>query len=180
MRRTFPSLILLLLLATALASGQVSKPEPAQSILGAAIQQAGTSGRNVLVIFHASWCGWCKRLDAVLENPAIKNIIEASYVVVRLDVMESANKKDLENPGGQQIINNLGGAKSGLPFYAFYDGSGQRLANSNVMPDNQNIGYPGSPEEIVAFEKLLQQTATRMTEEQHGQIVAYLKQHAPR
>ncbi len=77
-------------------------------------------------------------------------------------------------------MNNLGGAKSRLPLYAFYDGNGQRLANSNIMPNNQNIGYPGSPEEIAAFERLLQQTVTRMTEEQRGQIVAYLKQNAPR
>jgi len=95
-------LILLLLLATALAYGRVSNPEPTQNILGAAIQQAGSTGRNVLVIFHASWCGWCKRLDAVLENPAIKNIIEASYVVVRLDVMKSATRRTWKTPGASR------------------------------------------------------------------------------
>jgi hypothetical protein len=53
------------------------------------------------------------------------------------------------------------------------------IANSNVMPKKQNIGYPGSQEEIAAFVKLLQKTAPHMTSKQRDVILNYFKRHAP-
>jgi hypothetical protein len=94
--------------------------------------------------------------------------------------MESGAKKALENPGGNEMIAEYGGAKSGLPFYSFLNSDGKKIADSNVMPKDQNIGYPGTPEEIAAFNILLKQTAPRMTDEQRSQIVAYLQKNAPR
>jgi thioredoxin-related protein len=179
MHRMKTHFILMMLLATTLASAQTEKAEKADDILKTALQQAGGANKNVLVIFHASWCGWCRRLEAVLENEEIKKIISEHYVVTHLDVMENDAKKSMENPGANEIMEHYGGAKSGLPFYVFIDSRGKKLADSNVMPKNQNIGYPGSPEEIVAFEKLLKETAPRMTDKQRGQIVAYLQKNAP-
>jgi thioredoxin-related protein len=179
MHRILTILVLFMILATVVASGQSEKPEKAEIVLKAALQQAGGANKTVLLIFHASWCGWCKRLDAVLENPDMKNIMNNHYVITHLDVMESGAKKALENPGGNEMLGDYGGAKSGLPFYAFLDSEGKKIADSNVMPKDQNIGYPGTPEEIVAFEKLLQRTAPRMTDEQRGKIVAYLQKNAP-
>jgi hypothetical protein len=100
--------------------------------------------------------------------------------VIHLDVQEQGEKKALENPDGQKRMAAYGGEHSGLPFYVFLDAKGKKIADSNVMPGDQNIGYPAAPEEIAAFEKLLQQTAPRLTEEQRGQIGAYLQKHAPK
>jgi len=180
MHRIVTFLVLVMILATVVARSQSEKPENANIVLKAAFQQAGEANKTVLLIFHASWCGWCKRLDAVLENPDIKKIIDDHYVVTHLDVMESGAKKTLENPGGNELMKEYGGEKSGLPFYAFLTSQGKKTADSNVMPKDQNIGYPGTPEEIVAFDNLLKQTAPRMTDEQRGQIVAYLQKNAPR
>ena len=106
--------------------------------------------------------------------------MDANYVLVKLDVMENGDKKaQFENPGGQQVMADVGGAKSGLPFYAILDKSGKKLADSNVMPKGANIGYPGAPEEIVAFGKLLKDTAPRLTPAQLDAVTGYLKAHAP-
>jgi hypothetical protein len=99
---------------------------------------------------------------------------------VKLVVQESAQKKDLENPGGQKKLEELGGAKSGLPFFAILDPAGKKLADSNAMPDGKNIGCPATPEEIAAFEKLLKQTAPRMSEADRTKLGEYLKKVAPK
>jgi thioredoxin-related protein len=180
MHRTFMFVVLITFVALAGACGQTGSPEKAEKVLTTALQQAGGAHKTVLLIFHASWCGWCKRLDAALESAELKSIMDEHYVIIHLDVMENAAKKGLENPGGNEMLAKYGGAKSGIPFFVFFDAAGKKLADSNVMPKDQNIGYPGSPEEIVGFEKLLTQTAARMTEEQRGRIVAYFKKNAPR
>jgi thioredoxin-related protein len=180
MRTLLASLILLLVISIVAASGQTKMPESADCILKAAIQKAESSHKTVFLIFHASWCGWCKRLDAALEDPALKELMEDHYVFARLDVLESGDKiQSLENPGGRKIMADLGGEKSGLPFYAFIDAKGKKIADSNVMPKDQNIGYPGSQEEIVAFEKLLKKTAPLMSVGQRATIVAYFQKNAP-
>ena len=77
------------------------------------------------------------------------------------------------------ILANFGGTQSGLPFIVFLNKKGKMIANSNVMPENQNIGYPGSKEEIAAFIKLLKLSAPHMTDEQRTVISEYLEKNAP-
>jgi hypothetical protein len=114
-----------------------------------------------------------------MDRPEFQKLFADNYVVVTLDVMEHDDKKVLENAGGDKVMSELGGEKSGLPFYAFVDAKGKKLADSNVMPKNMNIGYPGSPEEITAFEKLLKDTAPRLSDKQRGTLIDYLRKNAP-
>jgi hypothetical protein len=112
----------------------------------------------------------------------MKPILEESFVVLVLDVMESGEKKEtLENPGGVKILADLGGEKAGLPFYAAVDPSGKKLADANLMPPkNSNIGYPATPEEIVAFEKFLKAAAPKMKPESQTKLIEHLKKNAPK
>lgn len=158
-----------------LPRAQAEAPAPAQQILDSALKEASASKKNVLVIFHATWCSWCKRLDAALTNPEVKKVMDDNYVIMHLDVMERGEKaQTVENPGGKDIMKELGGEKSGLPFYAVLDPSGKKLADSNVMPENTNIGFPGSKEEIAAFDNILKQTAPRMTDEERATVTRHL------
>jgi thioredoxin-related protein len=155
---------------------QIAKPEPAEDILNAALKEASATGKNVLLIFSASWCGWCRQLDKMLDNPEIKPIIVKDYVVARLDILEGqAGKQDLENPGGLEIAAKLGTSKPGLPYYAFLNSKGNKLADSNVMPGGQGIGFPATNEEIVEFRKLLQKTAPKMSDQDRDRIIGYLE-----
>ena len=47
------------------------------------------------------------------------------------------------------LLASLGGKEAGLPFYAVLDANGKKLADANAMPGGKNIGYPGTPAEIV-------------------------------
>jgi thioredoxin-related protein len=181
MRRTISLLPVLLLLVIVPALGQIGKPDSAQNILKAAVAEGRSSKKNVFLMFHATWCKWCIRLDSALESPEIKPIIDKNYVLVRLDVKERGEKiQTHENPGGKEILANFEGTESGLPFFVFLNKKGKMIANSNVMSKNQNIGYPGAKEEITAFIKLLKQTAPRMTDRERNRISKYLEKNAPK
>ena len=181
MVRKFTLAITLFMLSVAITFGQAEKPQPANDVLQSAYKEAKSTDKNVFLFFHASWCGWCKRLEKAMQSPELKKIFEDNYVITHLDVLERKEKiEELENPGGREIMAKLGGEKSGLPFYVFLDDTGKKLADSNVMPKDQNIGYPESEEEIQAFGKLLKISAKHMNDEQFATVLDYLRKNAPK
>ena len=157
-----------------IAQGQTKTPPSAQSVVDEALKTARAQNKNVLVHFGASWCVWCKRLDAMIESPEVGKLFADNYVVAHLTIQESDDKKALENPGAQEMAVEAGVAKSGVPVYLFFDSNGKRIATSLAMPNGGNIGHPATPEEIKAFDGLLIRTAPHMTSTQRAQIVDYL------
>ncbi len=137
------------------------RPAPASAVIAAALKTATADRKVVLIEFGASWCTWCRRFDAFVHAPEVASIVAANYIVVNLVVQERDDKKPLENPGGQDVMDTWGGAKSGLPFYVFLDAAGKKMANSNAMPDGGNIGFPGTAKEVGAFLGLVDKTAPR-------------------
>jgi len=179
-RRTLSLFILLIMLLPFSVFGQTAKPDSAQTILTTALTEARSAHKNVFLVFHATWCGWCKRLETAINDTALKVFIDENYIVVKIDVKERGDKiQSYENPGGQDILSDFGGKNSGLPFLVFLNGNGRMIANSNVIPQKQNIGYPGSQKEITAFLRLLKKTAPHMTNIQRDRIRSYFVQHAP-
>ncbi len=175
------ALACLSVLLTAPLYAQDSAPLPAKTLLQLAQRKEKKPAKAILVMFHASWCGWCKRLDAAMQQPEFKKMFEDNYIQVTLDVQENGEKKQtLENPGGAEMMKELGGEKSGLPFYAFLNAKGKKLADSNVMPKAQNIGYPGSPEEITAFMELIRKTAPHWSEANREKLKTYLVANVPK
>jgi thiol-disulfide isomerase/thioredoxin len=179
MRKVMFRLFLLLFLIVPAVFSQDQKPDSAQTIMNAAMTKAMAADKNIFVIFQASWCIWCKWLESALENPEIAPIMEKYYTIAKLDVKEFGKKvQTFENPGGQKILEEFGGSKSGLPFIAILNKKGIMIANSNMMQKKQNIGYPSSKEQIAAFMVLLKKTAPRMTDKQATVISNYLKKNA--
>lgn len=108
-------------------------------------------------------------------------MFDNNYVIVELDVLETGEKKSkYENGGGVETMKELGGEHSGLPFYAFLDAKGNKLADSNVMPKDMNIGYPGAPEEISAFMELINKTAPRWSSSDQDKLKSYFVENAPK
>jgi thiol-disulfide isomerase/thioredoxin len=179
-RRTHWIGAILVFLVAGTTVAQEAKPQAAETVRREAIKQAAAADKTVMLVFQASWCGWCKRLDQTLAQPEFKKVLDAHFVVAHLDVMERGDKVGLlENPGGQAILKKLGGENAGLPFYAFLDAKGEKIADSKAMPDGQNIGYPGNAQEIEAFARLLQKAAKKLTAEERAAVVACLNKNAP-
>ena len=153
---------------------QTVTPPPAASVVSTALKSAQAGGRVVLIEFGASWCTWCRSFDAFVHAPETRQIIANNYVVVNLTVQERDEKKALENPGGQDKMDEWGGAKSGLPFYVFLDKTGRKIGDSNAMPDGSNIGFPGTPQEVQVFMSVLDKTAPKMTKTDRAVILSYL------
>lgn len=141
-------------------------PRPSSEILDEAMQQAQKEGKKIFVIFHASWCGWCKKMDNAINDEACKASFERNYVLVHLDVLERGNKEGiLENPGAEDFMNDHGGESQGLPYWIVLSENGKLLADSKVRPEGaaitdpgNNVGCPASEEEVAQLLHILQTT----------------------
>jgi len=133
------------------------RPQPVTYVLEKARLEAARTNRKVLLIFHASWCGWCKRLDASLNEPKLKPLFDRNFIIRHITVYESAPRKSLENPGAEEFLSEHGGADRGLPYFMIFDRNGKRLGDSQRRP-GENVGCPAQDEEVDYFLSLLQRT----------------------
>jgi len=160
-------LVLSVTLAAALGSPfpAFSAPVPAAQALDAAAKAAREGKRNVFVLFHASWCGWCRKLEAVLATPGAKEVLDRYYERVELTVQERGEKQALENPGAEELLEKLSGGDSGLPFTAVLDRKSRApLATSNMSGPGTNVGFPAKADEIDHFVGMLRKGAPGMTQ----------------
>jgi thioredoxin-related protein len=158
---------------TIVASAQTN-PLSAKEVLNRAVETAKAQQKNVFIHFGASWCTWCKHLDAMLESAEVGKLFHDNYVIAHLTIQERKEKTALENPGAQELVDSAGAKGAGVPVFILFDNAGNRMATSMAMPNGGNIGHPVTPEEIRAFEGLLEKTAPRMTAAQRKQVVDYL------
>ncbi len=163
-----------LLIIIALFQQGLIAQEPAVSaekIMEAALQEAAKTNKKIFVMFHASWCGWCKRMDKLMNDPSCKPFFDKSYVVTHIDVDEMPAKKELENSGADDIRKKYGVSKEdGLPTWLVLDKNGKLLADSKFTTDNSegkagaNIGCPNKPEEVKHFINVLKKTTSLSSE----------------
>ena len=183
MKRCFTLMVLLALAITRFtANAQVPS---ADAVLTDAYAQAAKEHKKVMILFHASWCGWCKKMEASLNDPAIKKSFDDNYVIRWLVVEESKGKENLENPGAMDLLTKHNGAKSGIPFWMIFDARGKLLADCLIRPAGAsldtpgvNIGCPASESEVTRFIEILKATAT-IDEQQLALIRARFLKNQP-
>lgn len=156
--------IILLLAVTVLGQQLLAQAPPpsAEKVMELTIAKASAENKNILLIFHASWCGWCHKMDSSLNDPSIKANFDKYYVIEHLTVQESKAKVALENPGGMDIMKKFNGETSGLPFWVILDKKGELIADSRMKDDKgtlQNTGCPANQKEVEYWISLLKKTS---------------------
>lgn len=173
------SALLLSLAGSALADA----PAAAPTLLANAVKTAKAEHKGVLVLFHASWCGWCKQLDKTMETPEFKSVLDKDFVIVRVTVLENDAHKADENPGGLDLMKQMGGDNAGLPYYTVVDGDGKTVADSKVVAAGSNgkasnMGYPTEPNELSHFISMLKAGAPQITDEETAAMQTVLEKRA--
>ncbi len=160
-------LLLSFVLITVLLSVKAQQsPASASNILKEASVQAAKENKNVFIMFHASWCGWCHRMDKSMNDAAVKKFFDDNYVIRHLVVDEAKDKKNLENPGATEIRAKYNGDGQGIPFWLVFDKDGKLLADSKMRKEDEgpekgdNSGCPASEKEVAYFINVLKKTSS--------------------
>lgn len=183
-RTTLGALCIVLALCLA-AVCQSQPPATAQEILSQATARAAAEHKQVFLVFGASWCSYCRLLDAFFADPKIQPIIDHNFVVVHLSVLESKHP-ERNTPGGEKLLAELAappeGADYGLPVFVFLDGKGVLLTTSmrpsEKSKNGENIGYPVEPQEIDWFMTMMRKSVPAMSAADSSVIESYLKTRA--
>lgn len=163
MKRT--QLTLILVIAAFFTQAQ-QPPPSASDILKEASLIAARENKKVFVMFHASWCGWCKRMDKSMDDDVCKKFFNDNYVVRHLVVDEAKDKKNLENPGAAELRTKYNGDGQGIPFWLVFDKDGKLLADSKMRKEDEgpekgdNTGCPASEKEVAYFVSVLRKTSS--------------------
>ncbi len=138
--------------------------EKASDIMNTAFTKAKKENKNVFLIFHASWCGWCKKMDKQMLDDCCKKLFNDNYIITHLVVLENDKNKHLENPGAVEILKKYKGDKSGIPFWLIFDKNGKLLEDS-FDSSGKNLGCPASESEVPEFIKKLKSTSNLTNKE---------------
>jgi len=82
------SALLALAGGTANSADRVIYPEPSQARadLAAALKTAAATHRRILLDFGGNWCGDCQVLDIYFHDARNKPILDANFVLVRINI----------------------------------------------------------------------------------------------
>lgn len=137
------------------------KAQTAEEIMTEAKSVAAKEGKKVFIIFHASWCVWCHKMDTSMNDPSCKKFFDDNFVVRHLVVDESKDKKHLENAGADLLKEKYNGGGQGIPFWLIFDAQGNLLTDSKSRKEGEgpaegyNTGCPATETEVAYFISVL-------------------------
>ncbi|HEV2478157.1 MAG TPA: thioredoxin family protein [Puia sp.] len=150
-----------------LPSANAATPPSADEVVRQACAEAAATHKKVMVIFHASWCTWCHKLDTMMASAECKPLFDQSFVICHLDIAESPDKRDLENPGAEELYAKYANQNCGIPFFLIMNADGTVIADSRIKAhgvaptsSGDNIGYPGSRSEMEYYLRTLRATTS--------------------
>ena len=110
----------------------------AQAQVSQALARANADNKQVMIVFGANWCGDCKMLDGEFKKPAMKALLDANYVVVKVDVNRFNKNLDVVKPYGDVI-------KKGIPSIVIATPANQLVyaTNGGELADARKMGESG-------------------------------------
>jgi len=93
-----------------------------------------------------------------MNDAACKKFFNDNYVIEHLTILESEDKKELENPGAEELYKKYAPEHSGIPFWLVYDAKGGIIGDA-VMPDGNNSGCPAAVPEVEHLIKVLKKSS---------------------
>lgn len=171
MKRTLWFLLVVVFASTTLAQS----PKAANTLVSQVRAEAVKAGKVPFVRFTASWCGWCHKMQGVLDKPEIKTIWDKYFISVPIVVLENGEKEKLENPGGEALMESVGGKDQGIPFFYFVDPKSGKMIVNSLMPaaggkKTANVGCPYEPAEVAFFMDILRKAAPKMTDAERAKL----------
>src|SRR5690349_7000686 len=89
--------------------------------------------------------------------PNVAPVLAKEFVFAKLDFDRGI--------GAQAVAKKYAIDNGGLPSFAFVDGDGKLLINSNrTGPTTGNVGHPITPEEVAYFKVMLQKAKKHLTD----------------
>ena len=159
----------LCILFITLVNFSLTAQQSTSSLLENAQTQAQQENKAILVKFEASWCGWCKKMTRDLKATTTKQFFEDHFVIVPVVVQESPRNKQLENPGGNELLKKYKGHRAGLPFWVILDKNGKVITNSYA--GGQNLGGPSTLKEVRLFIRKLRKAVPKLTKQDKAAIL---------
>lgn len=147
-----------------------SEAQDAKKSLDAALEIARKDDKRIFLHFGAPWCGWCHKLEAWMLQPEVAAILGRDFVPLKIDIDRMT--------GGKDLMARLRGSQGGgIPWFAFLDSSGKPLITSDPGGGG-NIGFPAKDDEIAHFEKMLRETAKKISADDIAKLSSSLREQA--
>ena len=96
----------------------------AEDLIAQAVTRAAREDKRILLLFVANWCPWCRRLNAALTAPAVKQKLQQKFVLVYVDANTRNDK--LRNAA---VLEKFGQPtlEHGLPVFVILDREGRQI-----------------------------------------------------
>jgi thiol-disulfide isomerase/thioredoxin len=72
-----------------------------------AVDKAATENKAVVVVFGTEWCGFCRSLGAVMDQPDFKAALDHDFVIVHIALETRTREKISSAPAVFELVNRL-------------------------------------------------------------------------
>jgi len=162
-----------------------AQPTSVENIIQQTCEKAGRENKNAYIIFHASWCVWCHRLDSSINDPSCAKFFRDHFVIQHITAFEIDEKEKLNNPGWKQFLTTHHLIDQGIPAWFIFDKDGTLLADSQKRSpgagfdkEGSNIGCPANGQEVDYFIEILKKVASLSAEDEQAIRSRFLKNNA--